>query len=205
MTPTILLIRHGNTTYDERVDAFLDPPLNEEGVKRVGRTVAFLDTMGFEYDRIVSSPRQRALRVAEMISRGNIKVTTNNSCLPWNLGDLMGKKNALVGPYIEFLKEYPDLKAPHGESYRTFYNRWEAFLHRAMLYAKGIDKTLVITAHSRNIDSLQEIIGGAPLGDFKPLTPEASVTKLSCDENGDWSYELIWNGDLAGFSPKGGS
>ena len=104
----------------------------------------------------------------------------------------MGKTSALAHPEIERLKEYPDLKAPHGESYRSFYNRWEEFLARLMHYSTLVDKYVVVTTHSRNIDSLQEIIGGKSLGDFAPLTPEASVTLLSKDE--DWSYKLVWDG-----------
>lgn len=190
----ILLIRHGNTTFDDKVDALLDPPLNEEGTERIKRTIAFLDSKGWKFDRIISSPRQRALKVAEMLSRGNTQVTTNNGCLPWNLGDLMGKMSKLAGPEIEHLKDFPDLRAPHGESYRTFYNRWEDFLGRLMRYALQADNPLVITSHSRNIDALQEIVGGASIGDFKPLTPEASITLLRPTENGDWAYKLIWDG-----------
>jgi broad specificity phosphatase PhoE len=188
----ILLIRHGNTTFDDRVDAFLDPPLTHDGVERIKRTVEFLDSKGWVYDRIVSSPKQRALKVAEMLSRGRTRVTTSNGCLPWNLGDIMGKTNEIAHPQIELLKEYPDLQAPHGESYRSFYNRWEEFLARLMHYSMLVDKLVVVTTHSRNIDALQEIIGGASIGDFKPLTPEASVTLLTKDE--DWSYKLIWDG-----------
>lgn len=190
----IFLIRHGNTTFDDKVDALLDPPLNEEGTLRVKRTVQFLDSKGFKYDRIISSPKQRALAVAELISRGNVRVTTSNSCLPWNLGDLMGKANKLAHPVIEHLKDFPDLRAPHGESYRSFYNRWESFLTRLMQYATHANNPLVVTSHSRNIDALQEIIGGASLGDFKPLTPEASVTFLRRDSDGNWDYKLIWDG-----------
>ena|ERR1700723_2134787 len=190
----ILLIRHGNTTFDDKVDGFLDPPLNHEGFERIRRTIKFLDSKGWTYDRIVSSPRQRALRAAEMLSRGRTLVTTSNYCLPWNLGDLMGKTSKVATPFIEQLKDFPDVNAPHGESYRAFYNRWEEFLGRVMYYAMRVDNPVVITCHSRNIDALQEIIGGASIGDFKPLTPEASVTQLSPDENGVWSYQLIWNG-----------
>lgn len=190
----IFLVRHANTTFDNKVDALLDPPLNEDGVERIRRTIEFLDSLGHSWDRIVSSPKQRALLVAEMISRGNTKVTTSNGCLPWNLGDLMGKVNDLAGPKIEYLKSYPDIKAPHGESYRSFYLRWEETLRKLMLYAETRENPLVVTTHSRNIDALQEIIGGAPIGDFKPLTPEASVTLLANNGVSNWTYDLIWDG-----------
>ena len=189
----ILLIRHGNTTYDSKVDALLNPPLDAEGVKRVERTVAFLDSGGYEIERIISSPLQRALRVAEMISRGNIKVTTHNAALPWNLGTIQGKEGAMVRDKLQMLKDYPDLKAPKGESYRTFYTRWSDFLHKLMDYAEGRQKYLAITSHSRNINALQEIIGGKPIGDVEELTPEASVTLLA--KTGlDWEYRIIWEG-----------
>ncbi len=190
----ILLVRHGNTTYDTKVDALLDPPLDHEGIERVQRTVAYLDSVDYPIDRIVSSPLQRALRVAEMISRGNSKVIPLNACLPWNLGALMGKEASLVRPKLQTLKDFPDLKAPHGESYRTFYNRWEGFLRKLMTYAEGIQKYVVVTTHSRNIDALQSIIGGNPIGDVEETTPEASVTLLADNGVDGWNYHVIWEG-----------
>jgi broad specificity phosphatase PhoE len=193
----IYLIRHGNTTFDQKVDALLNPPLNEEGRERVRRAIKFLDEQQIKPRRILSSPLQRALMVAEHISRGNAQVTTHNEALPWNLGDLMGKLNTLVQPAIDTLEAYPDLRAPHGESYRTFHNRWEAFVHRVMQYAEAKPEyPIVITTHSRNIDDLQSIIGGAAVGDIKTLAPEASVTHLVKDENGSWNYTQIWDGKL---------
>jgi broad specificity phosphatase PhoE len=195
VTPTILLVRHGNTTYDNKVDALLDPPLNEDGMERLRRTIKFLDDSPYRSPRILSSPLQRALKVADMISRGNSRVTTHNEALPWNLGDLMGKPTAKAGPTIDLLKSLPDLTAPHGESYRTFHNRWEAFLHRVMRYAElRAERPIMIVSHSRNINDLQSIIGGAPVGDVQETTPEASVTLLTKNEDGDWQFQLIWEG-----------
>lgn len=190
----IYLVRHGNTTFDKKVDALLDPPLNEEGMARIRRTIEFIRDLNVTFDRIVSSPRQRCLKPAELIADGNIRVTTSNGCLPWNLGDLMGKENSLAEPKVEYLKSYPDIRAPHGESYREFYTRWEEYLRRLMAYAEDRDNPLLVVTHSRNIDALQEIIGGAAVGKFKPLTPEASVTLLAQNGVSDWDYKLIWDG-----------
>lgn len=191
----ILLVRHGNTTYDDKVDALLDPPLNKEGVDRVTRMVEFLKRGEFDIKRIVSSPLQRALRVAQMISGGNARVTPSNAALPWNLGDLMGKKNTAVDSRIQYLEDYPDLKAPHGEAYRTFYNRWVALLAKLQRYAIAKpDETIVVTTHSRNINALQEYIDGHPIGDVKEVTPEASVTLLAKNGVSDWAYKQIWDG-----------
>lgn len=191
----ILLIRHSNTTFDKKVDALLNPPLDEEGIERLKRTIEFLDRSKFEINRIISSPLQRALRTAEMISRGNAKITVHNGALPWNLGDLMGQPNSRVDKRIHLLEDYPDLKAPHGESYRTFYNRWSEFLRKVMAYSQTKpDEHVAIATHSRNINALQEIIGGAPVGSVKETTPEASVTLLADNGVGNWDYKLIWDG-----------
>jgi len=188
-----LLVRHGNTTYDTKVDALLDPPLDREGIERVERTIKFLDQSPYDFKRIISSPLQRALLLAQMVSRGRKQVTTNNAALPWNLGDLMGKEGALVGPKLEYLKNYPDIRAPHGESYRTFYNRWSEFLHRLMTYSEVKGETLMVTTHSRNINALQSIIGGNPVGDVQETAPEASVTFLAT--NGvSWDFNIVWDG-----------
>jgi len=194
MTPTILLVRHSNTTYDKKVDALLDPPLDEEGIERLKRTAKFLHDGAFRYSRILSSPLQRALKTASTIDGVHAQVTTHNGLLPWNLGDLMGKSNNIVRAEIDRLKNYPDLKAPHGESYRTFYERWSGFLHKIMQYAEAkSDQAVLLTTHSRNIDALQSIIDGAPVGDVQELAPEASVTLLA--KNGvSWSHKIIWEG-----------
>lgn len=192
----ILLVRHSNTTMDTRVDALLDPPLDEEGVERLKRTVKFLHEGDFPFKRIVSSPLQRAVKTAQLIAEGNVKITVHNGALPWNLGDLMGKQSSKVKSMMEYLKNYPDLKAPHGESYRTFYDRWSRFLGKLMAYAKANpEEFLVVATHSRNVNALQSIIDGNPIGDVKEITPEASVTLLAQTGLEDWSYKLIWEGN----------
>jgi broad specificity phosphatase PhoE len=190
----IYLVRHGNTTYDTKVDALLNPPLDREGTERVQRTVEFLDHEDIRSKRILSSPLQRALMVADMISRGNSKVTTHNEALPWNLGDIMGKEISIVKDKLQYLKDYPEMKAPHGESYRTFYNRWSAFLERVMAYVEAKQEDIIITTHSRNINALQSIIGGNPVGDVEEVAPEASVTFLAINGVSDWGFKLIWDG-----------
>lgn len=190
----IYLVRHANTTYDDKVDALLDPPLDEEGIERIHRTIKFLDEVAIKPARIISSPLQRALRVAELFSRGNIKVTTSNEALPWNLGDIMGKVASEAEKQIDYLKAYPDIRAPHGEAYRTFYTRWTEFLSRLMKYTELKDEDLMVTTHSRNINALQSFIGGKPVGQVEEIAPEASVTLLANNGVSGWDYNVIWEG-----------
>jgi broad specificity phosphatase PhoE len=194
MEPTILLVRHGNTTYDKKVDAMLDPPLTYEGVEKLKRTSTFLT--GYKFTRIVASPLQRTMKTADIVGRGHVKIYPDPSAGPWHLGDIMGKLSDEVKPHIQHLENYPDIRAPHGESYRTFFNRWDALVHRMMTYAEANpSEALVCVTHSRNINALQTIIGGNPIGDMQEVTPEASVTLLA--RNGVsslWEFKKIWEG-----------
>jgi broad specificity phosphatase PhoE len=196
INPTILLVRHGNTTFDKKVDATLDPPLTHEGSERMARTIKFIQNE-FKFDKVISSPLQRALKPSELLARGDAKVYANPGALPWNLGDLQGKLATVVQDKIKYLMDYPDLKAPHGESFRTFYNRWNDLLQRSMKFVEGeYDEALVILTHSRNINAALGIVEGLPVGTVTPPIPEGSVTKLSSQRTGssDWTHELIWEG-----------
>lgn len=173
----------------------LDPPLTKEGVDRLGRTKKFLEDKGVVFSRIISSPLQRTLKAADIISNGNIKVTTHQAALPWNLGDIQGKVTEQVEPLIDYLEEFPYMDAPHGESYAKFYSRWTWLLGQIMTYSSLNPKEIIgVTTHSRNINALHEFINGSDLGDVKELTPEASVTLLAQDEAGDWYHRIIWEG-----------
>lgn len=173
----------------------LDPPLNREGVERIARTLKFVKSQNFKITRIVSSPLQRASKVAQLLANGN-RVTVNNGCLPWNLGDLMGKPTKLVESKIHHLEAYPDLKAPHGESYRSFHSRWTNFLYTLMSYAEERpDEHLVVVTHSRNIDDTKATVDGRGVGQVRHESPEASVTLLAETGSGDWNYEMIWDGE----------
>lgn len=195
MQPTILLVRHGNTTFDKKVDAFLDPPLDHGGIEKMKRTGEFLRDK-YKFTKIISSPLQRAVKSAELIGEGNVKIYPNRGASPWNLGDMQGKFSKEVHDQIEYYMDYPDLKVPRGESYRTYWNRWSDLLLRIMNFAEQeYDEAIVVTTHSRNVNSLQEIIGGNPIGDVVQATPEASVTLLAKNGVGsDWEYRIIWEG-----------
>lgn len=195
MQPTILLVRHGNTPYDARVDAHLDPPLSAEGVEKLKRTGAYIRDH-FKFTKIISSPLQRTMKSAELIGDGNAKVYPNVQALPWNLGKLQGRVARNIEDKIDFYEAYPDLRVPGGESYRTFRNRWADLLGRIQDFAeREYDEAIVVTTHSRNINALQELIGGNPIGDVAQVTPEASVTLLAKNGvNNEWDYTIIWEG-----------
>lgn len=195
MQPTILLVRHGNTTYDKKVDAHLDPPLDFDGVEKIKRTARFLQD-NYKFSKIITSPLQRAVKTAELVSGGNAKVYPNSGALPWNLGQLQGHFSNEVKDQIQHFMNYPDLKVPGGESYRNYLGRWADLLGRLMFFAgQEYDEALVVTTHSRNVNSLQELIGGNSIGNVEQTTPEASVTLLARNGVSDeWEYSIIWEG-----------
>lgn len=191
----ILLVRHGNTTWDDRVDAILNPPLDIDGVKKVERTAQFIKDNGLSPTRVIVSPLQRTMRTAQIIAGQNFRVLADNKVLPWNLGDLMGKKTSTVEADIDQLLANPNRRAPHGESYMAFYDRWTKRLAEIQEFALAHpEEQVMIVTHSRNINSLQEYIDGNPIGDVIEVTPEASVTFLAKTGSGAWDYYRIWDG-----------
>lgn len=191
----ILLVRHGNTSYDSKVDAFLDPPLDKKGVDRIKRTKKFLVEQDLRPHRIIVSPRQRTVKTAAIIGGGSIRIQPQNALLPWNLGDLQGRESREIRSTIQYFKDYPDLKVPHGESYRRFYLRWTGFLRQLMQWSiDHPEKLIMLVTHSRNINSLQELIDGNPIGDVKEVAQEGSVTLLAENGVNGWSHEIVWEG-----------
>jgi broad specificity phosphatase PhoE len=197
MEPTILLVRHGNTTYDTKVDAILDPPLDFDGVERIKRTVRFILDTNLPFHRILTSPKQRAKMAAEMLAKHHGKVTVNVAARPWDLGRYMGREEEEVHDKIKMLEELPDIKAPEGESYREFYKRWSDLVIRMQQYViRDPDQVLILFTHSRNINLIPTIIEWKDLGPTPAVTPEGSVTKLYIPHgSGSWETEIIWEGN----------
>lgn len=196
MIPTILLVRHAETALNdpsnERVRGYSDVPIDHNGVRKTEEIGKFLKD--FPVVHIFSSPLQRALLSAQIIGNAvGATVVPNRGCLPWNLGDYTEKPIAEVGPKMDHLQNYPDIKAPNGESYRQFYDRWTEALENMLAFAElHRQENLLGVVHSRNLLSLPSILGSKKIGDVpvKGGPNPASVTRVYKD--GKWKFEVIY-------------
>lgn len=198
MPPTVFLIRHGKTELNdpanEKIRGYSDIPLSHEGREEVKNTARFLADGKYPIRRVVASPLQRAMLTAELVADSRAKVIPNQGLYPWNLGELMGQPVKEVAPKMNYLQEYPDLKAPRGESYRSFYARWADALDLMLKFAtENPEEILVGVVHSRNLLALPSILGDRDIGNVpvKGGPAPASVTAITNDGEG-WKMKVIW-------------
>src|SRR5680860_1527291 len=87
-TPELWLVRHGETEWsrDHRHTSSTDIPLTEKGVE-AARTLSERLT-GSEFDLVLTSPRQRARRTAELA--GFEGAIVDDDLVEWGYGDYEG-------------------------------------------------------------------------------------------------------------------
>lgn len=88
MSPELWLVRHGETEWsrDGRHTSTTDLPLTPEGERAA---LALVDDLaGTTFDRVLTSPRQRAHRTAELA--GFADVTVTDDLVEWGYGEYEG-------------------------------------------------------------------------------------------------------------------
>lgn len=196
MIPTVLLVRHAETALNdpenEKVRGYSDVPIDHEGTEKTEEIGKFLRK--FPVVHILCSPLQRSVMTGSIIANQvGAKVQPNRGLLPWNLGDYTEQPIQEVASKMDYLQEYPDIKAPNGESYRQFYDRWTECLEHMLEYAEDHrQECLVGICHSRNLLALPSILGSKHIGDVpvKGGPKPASVTRVYKD--GSWKFEVIY-------------
>ncbi len=207
--PTVLLVRHGqtrlNSEHGERLRGWLDLPLTRRG--REDAAEAGEKLKDYDVAALFSSDLRRARQTARIIGEKiGVKPTENPKLRPWNVGDLAGKLVADVREEMDYYQKHPDKKTPGGESFESFYERWEQELLALLRKAEKLPPGQVVVAltHVRNLLTAPHILAGKPgptesargeirvIGRPHPGTGElVAITK----QNGKWVM------DKSGFSP----
>ena len=112
----IYLIRHGQTEQNKAkvLQGRSDQPLNEAGVRQAERARDLFRAKGIRFDRVYSSPLQRAIRTAQIIAP-EAEIHTDDRLLEMDYGPYEGA--SLLHPKPELLRFFLDLKhnpAPAG-------------------------------------------------------------------------------------------
>lgn len=197
MTSQFFLVRHGatemNDPANERIRGYSDIPVSSFGMEEVKQAAKFLEP--FPVRRVLCSPLQRCVMTAHCIAElHNAKVVPTRGLLPWNVGDYQEQPVTEVGPKMDKLQEHPDIRAPHGESYREFFDRWMDAFYAMQRYAEtNVGDILVGVIHSRNMLALQTILDGGEMGDVpvKGGPPNAAVVRVYLD-GPDWKHEVLF-------------
>ena len=157
----LLLMRHGPTNLNspdrtkDRIRGWHDVPLSPAG-HVVARSLA-RHAKRYPITSLRSSDLSRASDTAKTVGEALGKsVTLDHTLRPWDLGRLSGERTEKVMPLIKTLVAHPDMKAPGGESFASFMNR---FLPKIAPLLKD-EKLHGIVTHIRNIKALEAVIAG---------------------------------------------
>jgi len=180
------LVRHGETTRSaaHEVAGWSDPPLTDRGRREVQRLKGFL--AGQRFDGVWSSDLRRSVESARLAWGEPVQDVRLREI---NFGELEERPFAEVDPHVASeVMEFRDFHLPGGESFQSFRDRIEAFVHelppgrhllfvhggviRALTQDLGLDRfvptatVVVVDWPRRNILRLAEPSGAqAPIGD----------------------------------------
>ena len=187
----IFCVRHGQTALDDlhRSDGWLDLPLNDEGRKNVVVTLAkYLKKVPITC--IYTSPLKRTTETAEIMKSGitsDPKIEEVEDIKTWNLGSMAGDPKKPNKKVVKDLVSNPSKKAPDGESYDEFTERFDAWMKKLEGESKDDGPFLVVLSGS-NCRRLSEVL----LGERQDLDmDEAGLFVLQPDDDGKWVAKVM--------------
>jgi len=205
LRPTVLLVRHGHTKLNsekgERLRGWLDIPLTLEGRADAERAGERLKSQNVGH--LVSSDLRRARETAHIIGEKVGKEPAVNKALrPWNVGEMAGKRIEDIRDELQHYQNNPGDAPPGGESFRSFYERWEKELLELLKKAEAEPgKTVVALTHVRNLLTAPHILAGdEPRGVRVVETPHPSPGRITpvVKKNGKWRIDKSeWSGARA--------
>lgn len=177
----VILCRHGATAWNaksgaskgvsqdrnEKIRGWKDVPLDPEGRKEA-RVLS--DNLAREdIDEIRTSPLVRAAETAVIIAQKHpgIRPKPEPALKPWDVGEYAGKPTKEVLPKMEMLERMQDKRAPGGESFREFRERFLRCLIDLIREAHHDKKTVVAVAHTRNAQCARAWIAAGCRPDLK--------------------------------------
>jgi broad specificity phosphatase PhoE len=160
----LILVRHGRTHFnqpgkEERLRAWKDIPLDDCGLEEAEETAQ--QFIGCPVSIIYCSDLIRARQTAEALHRvTKAPIVPTVALRPWNLGALTGRRVQEIIPILESLNRRLSEKAPGGESFDEFYERYSKQLHTLLQIAERLPDAVVAVTHGRNLMALPTILGG---------------------------------------------
>ena len=181
----ITLVRHTAVSPEWQVICYgnTDIPLADTFDEEAPRVAAQIDPS--LYDRILSSPLSRALKLAQhCVPQGTHIIEVDDRLKEINFGDWEGKhwdsileKEQEVSAFFEYFIDQP---APRGESLRDLARRVADLLDE--LYTSGAQRVLLFS-HGGVINAVRAMAGRITLQEaFAQILPYGSVTTIDLDE-----------------------
>jgi probable phosphoglycerate mutase len=188
--PKIYLARHGETAWSlsGQHTGATDIPLTENGERNARSLGERL--RGTHFDKIITSPLQRARRTCELAGYGG-RAEINPDLVEWNYGAYEGKRTA------DIRKERPDWflfrdGCPGGESLADVGARAD----RVMARLRAFDADVLVFSHGHFLRVLGARWLGMAASDGRLLLlSTAALSILGYEHSLDESVLRLWNDD----------
>ena len=202
---TIDLIRHGEPEGGVMYRGSKDDPLSQLGWQQMREALAQAVELGYQWDRIISSPLKRCREFAEE-SAGKLKLDIEivDDLQELNFGDLEGMRpKDAWEKYPELLsnmwndpEQYPP---PNGEHFGDFCQRVQAATEEVV--AKYANETLLFVVHGGVVRAaLHNLLKVSPSATFRFDIPYASMTRFKLYPNEANTFETAVS-YVNGFRP----
>jgi len=188
----LILIRHGRTELnrpgkEERLRAWRDIPLDSYGLQEAEDTARQL--AGEPIGVIYCSDLLRARQTAEAVQRVcGARIVHTSHLRPWNLGELAGQLVHDIIPILKRLNERLSEKAPGGESFDEFYERYSRQIFEILEVAERSSGCVAAVTHGRNFMALPTILENGDRAHIPVMSPVTTAGVFMVEKRGDrWS------------------
>lgn len=166
---TFVVMRHGRTDYNNRhlLQGQMDIPLNEEGVQEALNAREELKQYGISLDRAISSPLDRALTTASLVSGfPKAEIPTDDRLKEIAFGALEGTHTKELSEDMRTYFEDPvHYIPPEGaESYAHLLGRMESFLNSHV--QENSKDTVLVLSHGAALHAMYQVLTGNTLEHF---------------------------------------
>lgn len=185
MADEVWLVRHGETEWSRvgRHTSVTDLPLTDEG-ERVAATVG--DRLaGEEFALVLTSPRLRARRTAELVGHPGAEV--DEDLVEWAYGAYEGVSTPTIRESVPGWSVWTH-PVPGGESAQQVTAR----LDRVVARARAVDGRVLLVGHGHALRALAARWLGLPVGDGRLLRLDTATVSVLGHER-DTPVVLRWN------------
>jgi broad specificity phosphatase PhoE len=175
----VYIVRHGQTAHNnpsaEAIRGWLDLPLVNSGMQSAHRAAQFLRDKSLTH--LYTSDLRRAHDTAKIMTPIlGLAPDPQFDLRPWHVGDFAGQPVQDVADQLgQYMGPKADQAPPGGESFKTFYQRWQAFLLYLLAKTKQTGENIAAVTHARNLYALQPMLMGADMPVMGPPLPGAVV------------------------------
>lgn len=190
------LLRHGEPEGGVKYRGSIDDPLSSTGWEQMQVCIEQALSLGFQWDRIISSPMRRCQAFAEQAAQQLQRpLTVIEPLKELSFGDLEGMHPK------EAWDQYPDLLSnlwndpvtytpPNGESFGDFALRVKQAMER-LFHDFGGQRLLLVVHGGVVRAALHNLLKIAPSATFRFDIPYASLTRFQVYNNGDNTFEAV--------------